>query len=748
MKCALVHSITSPNNFETITILGVLDAIKTEKYKAKIDALPRAKTDKKAYTEAKRHLASWALNGEFSGKVSNENFTESNGLFHFDIDNLENPTAIKYQLAREIPEVYALWLSPSGQGLKGLLRIPDDLIHDDTDFKKAFEQIQTYLAVYDIEIDKACKDVRRLCFVSSDSDIYINDTAPAFMFDSVKWDYNPTVKPAAPSTQAVNSNNADRYITRCCDIILNAGAGNYHNARLRAGKLAGGFIAAGMVNEHEIMQALSDASDAISAQSGDSEQVIQREQKTIYDAMQHGKAQPVELEYRQQNGQQMSNVLYRDFEKNELDTITPATPKQIEENDFDYEPEPRPTFENPTAPLPIKHLAAICDYINAPIYYYSPKATQHAALSVICHIVSRRFLSDGGDKCSLMIGNVGATVSQLADINNSIEALFCDLGQDDDVRLDRMSYIDLTTHFTNEGSSGKLLYLPADLGAMIRASQKQTSLAMDGFLSELMQFHDKERHTFRTSKARAKVEIPVINSYANFDDKDLFTFGRASNNDGLFNLFLTQLNDSKDFIFNEKKHRPLTNTDSFTQLKEHINQLTDKSNGLLPAVKTPNAGAATVIPWAINPNAYAEKLKTAAGGGKTCGRVMKQFVNLTTAIAAWNGDNAVTEQLAGVCCDYVCYRVSEMFEALKKREKDDIAPDVMSRVLSVIHRAGADGISESRLIQSCAGFRRLTTEEREAIILALHKNKEITDTLSDGVNKGNGGRKGRKFFIR
>ncbi len=745
MKCALVHSITSPDNFKTITINDVLNAIKTEQYKAKIDALPRA--NKTVYNEAKRHLPAWALNGDFSGKVINSGFVESNGLFHIDIDNLENPALIKHQLAREIPEIYALWVSPSGNGLKGLLRIPDDFIHNDNDFKKAFQQINEYLAVYDIEIDKACKDVRRLCFVSSDSDIYINEVAPAFMFDSVRWDYKPTVKPAAPAP-FVSSNQSDRYINRCCDMILNAGAGNYHNARLRAGKLAGGFIAAGFVNEHNIMQALSDASDAISAQHGDKPDVIQREQKTIYDAIQHGKAQPVEREYRQQNGQQVSNVLYRDFEKNEQDTITPATEKEIEQHDFDYEPEPRPTFENPTAPLPIKHLAAICDYINAPIYYYSPKATQHAALSVICHIVSRRFLSDGGDKCSLMIGNVGATVSQLADINNSIEALFCEIGQDDDVRLDRMSHIDLTTHFTAEGSSGKLLYLPTDLGAMIRASQKQTSLAMDGFLSELMQFHDKERHTFRTSKARAKVEIPVINSYANFDDKDLFTFGRASNNDGLFNLFLTQLNDSKDFIFNEKKHRPLTTTDSFQQLKEHINQLTDKSSGLLPAVKTPNAGAAAVILWSVNPNLYAEKLKTAAGGGKTCGRVMKQFVNLTTAIAAWNGDNAVTEQLADVCCDYVCYRVSEMYDALKKREKDDIAPDVMSRVLSVIHRAGTDGISESRLIQSCAGFRRLTEDERETMILALLKNKEITDTLSDGVNKGKGGRKGRKFFIR
>jgi len=427
-------------------------------------------------------------------------------------------------------------------------------------------------------------------------------------------------------------------------------------------------------------------------------------------------------------------------------SIRQATDEEIEQHDFDYEPEPRPTFDNPA--LPIKHLSAICDYINAPIYYYSPKATQHAAIAVICQIVSRRFISDGGDKCSLMVGNVGASVSQLADINNSIEALFCEIGMDDDVRLDRMTHIDLTAHYTNEASSGKLLYMPPDLGAMTRGSQKQTSMAVDGFLSEIMQFHDKERHTFRTVKARVKVENPIINLLANFDDTDLFTFGKTSNQDGLFNLFLTQQNDSKDFIFNEKKHKPLTNTDGFTGLRDHINKLMGKSESLLPAVKTPNANAAVVIPWAINPAGYAEKLKEAAGSGKLAGRVMRQFVNLTTAVAAWNGDSAVTESLSGVCCDYVCHRVSEMQEALKKRKSDDVAPDVMSRVLSVIHRAGVDGISESRLIQSCSGFKKMADAEREELIRHLLKVKEISDTLSDGNNKGKGGRKGRKFFIR
>jgi hypothetical protein len=294
MNCAVLQSITSPDIFKIISINDVLADIKTEKYKAQIDALPPA-TDKKAYTAAKKNLPAWALNGGFTGSVKNSGFTESNGLFHIDIDGIEDPHALKWQLAQDIPEIYALWLSPSGNGLKGLIRIPDDLIKTDSDFKKAFTQIAKYLAVYDVTIDKACKDVRRLCFVGCDADIYINTAAPAFTFDSVEWDCKPakptpTTKPTTVKQPAGNTG----YIARCCELILTAGQGGYHNARLRAGKLAGGFIAAGLCDETEVMRALSDASDTISAQCSDSAEVVAKEQRAIYDGIQHGKCLPVQ----------------------------------------------------------------------------------------------------------------------------------------------------------------------------------------------------------------------------------------------------------------------------------------------------------------------------------------------------------------------------------------------------------------------------------------------------------------------
>lgn len=735
MKCIFLSNVTSPNNFKTISILSVLTDIKTEKYKAVLDKLPPA-NDKKAYTEAKRSLPAWALNGEFVGGTKNEHFSESNGLFHIDIDGIDNPTAVKWSMAHEIPEIYALWLSPSGNGLKGLLRIPDDFIRNDADFKKAFAQIEAYLAAYDVAIDKACKDVRRLCFVGCDADIYINHNAPAFMFDMAQWNAKPSAKLPQKQTNNSTVNSGRVYIDRCANIIMTATSGGYHHARLRAGKLAGGFIAAGIVNESEVMQALSQASDSISAQYGDSAEVIQREQKTIYDAIQHGKGQPCEVT--QYSNGQATAIIY--------DFAPPAPPPGYPT--FEEEPEeeePRTAFKK--AVLPIKHIDTITDYLNASIYSYSTKATRHAALAFICHAVSRQFISDGGDKCSLMIGNVGATVGQLSDINNALESLCIDVGMsEDDIRLDRMSHADLKAHYMTDNTSGKLLYMPPDLGHTIRAAQKQTSLAMDGFLSELQQFHDKTSHVFRDKK-KVRVINPVCNLYANFSETDLFTFGKLSNNDSLFNLFLTQINHADEFTFNSKKHAPRTGTDSFKALKAHVGAIENKPSSLMPAVKTPASGQ-SVIPWAVNPHCYAQLIQDAcANNTHLRGRTMRQFVNLATAIVAWNDNEAVTASLADDCCHYVCGLVSELIESLAKRASDDVSPDTMTRVLSIIHRAGKDGIAESRVCKDCAGYRRLNETEKDDLIMHLVKTKEITQTVNDAHNK-KGGRAGKKFFIR
>ena len=294
LKCVKLQNVTRPNCFETVTLDYVLNEIKTGVHKPLIDKLRKIKSEEN-YKKFKQKLPAYALNGAFFDSIKNENFAESNGLFHFDIDHLENPQETKHFLIKSIPELFALWLSPSGNGLKGLIRIPDDLIHTDDDFKKAYKQIEQHLNSLRIEIDKSCKDVRRLCFVSHDADIYINRNAPAFLFDVDLWHEQPKAMPeSTPQATLSHHDNESRYIQWCTDIILNSVKGEHHNARLRAGKLAGGYTAKGLVNESAITQALLNASDTVSSKYNDDNSTVNKERKAVLSGIENGKLSPIE----------------------------------------------------------------------------------------------------------------------------------------------------------------------------------------------------------------------------------------------------------------------------------------------------------------------------------------------------------------------------------------------------------------------------------------------------------------------
>lgn len=295
MNICFLPSVLSPTVYQNYSVNDILTGIANQRFKGKIDALPDSTISPEKYKSEKLKLPAIAFNGSFTDKVDNAHFSESSGLFHFDIDNLINGNLAKTRqnLIDNCPNLYAVWLSPSGNGLKGLLRIPDDLIHNDADFKKAYSQIEPYFLGLGITIDKSCKDVRRLCFVCSDPDIYINTNAPAFILDMSDKAPKPTQQ---PTTQ---NNTAKKYIDRCCNLIFNSTKGNHHDARLRAGKLAGGYVAAGLVNEFEVLAALERASRMISAQYSDSEATVLKEFKSLSNALENGKLSPCEPDRQQ-----------------------------------------------------------------------------------------------------------------------------------------------------------------------------------------------------------------------------------------------------------------------------------------------------------------------------------------------------------------------------------------------------------------------------------------------------------------
>lgn len=275
-----VPNITTPDIFEPVAIGSILTDILTGKYADTIDALPNPTLYPAEYKAAKKKLQSWALNGTFNGKIENNSFSKSSGYFCIDIDNLKQAEllATKEILVNQ-PYVTAVWLSPSKQGLKTLIRVDDGLIDCDKVFKDVYFQIESSMAELGIVIDKACKDVRRLCFVSADPEIHINTNAVSFEYTPTT---NTTLHFTAKSTEAIA-------IERCVGILLASSDGNRHAARLKAGRLAGGYIAGGLVSEQRVLNDLRRTSDSIADNGVTSSQ----EYKAITDGIIDGQRSPI-----------------------------------------------------------------------------------------------------------------------------------------------------------------------------------------------------------------------------------------------------------------------------------------------------------------------------------------------------------------------------------------------------------------------------------------------------------------------
>lgn len=291
-EVTFLESVRHPETFSVTPLREALDDIRNGKYRNLIEALP-SKSDA-GYRETKTKLPAWAFNGTFANTVINDNFSASNGLFHFDIDNL-NPddlADVKAKLA-VLPFCVFVFTSPSRAGLKGAIRV-QHTIKSDADFKVVFAQAEAYFQSLGITIDPSCKDVRRLCFVSYDSDIFINE-------NPVAWEGFALPTPTLPSAIQVSdvnllpapTNMGEECIKRALGILKNAKSGNYHNARLKAGRFAGGIVAGGLVEESAILPILLAESEAISLAHNDSEAIGNREKNAITDAFKEGLKKPI-----------------------------------------------------------------------------------------------------------------------------------------------------------------------------------------------------------------------------------------------------------------------------------------------------------------------------------------------------------------------------------------------------------------------------------------------------------------------
>ena len=136
----------------------------------------------------KAKLPAFTVSANYDDKREDKLARDYTGIIHLDYDYVEDPHELKNRLS-EIPFTYAAFISPSGKGVKVFARcdstIPTHIIN--------FNALRAY---YDnlvgVESDKTVKNVLRICFVSYDKDLYLNNNSDIFKHQSntnVSLDY-------------------------------------------------------------------------------------------------------------------------------------------------------------------------------------------------------------------------------------------------------------------------------------------------------------------------------------------------------------------------------------------------------------------------------------------------------------------------------------------------------------------------------------------------------------------------------
>ena len=161
----------------------------------------RVEKDKEIRNKLKQSLPAVCFSGKFS-KRNDSSLLEHSGLICLDFDNFPTEKLLLEQkeFLTKDKYTYSVFISPSGLGLKALVKIPAE---GDT-HKQFFGSLQLH---YDSEyFDISCKNVSRVCYESYDPLIFINEQSSVFN-QIIEQEYQEVVKHKDVQTIPITNEN-------------------------------------------------------------------------------------------------------------------------------------------------------------------------------------------------------------------------------------------------------------------------------------------------------------------------------------------------------------------------------------------------------------------------------------------------------------------------------------------------------------------------------------------------------------
>ena len=154
---------------------SLLNRIRDGEWKDEVSTLRHhlENDEKKEAMMIKGSLPAFTHNATFNDQRKLDYIDTYNGLIGLDYDKVDDVEELKTKVMT-IPYTYTAFISPSGNGLKVFVRTTASI----ENHKEAFNLIRRhYDEVVGVESDGSVQDISRLCYVSYDKDLYLNESS-------------------------------------------------------------------------------------------------------------------------------------------------------------------------------------------------------------------------------------------------------------------------------------------------------------------------------------------------------------------------------------------------------------------------------------------------------------------------------------------------------------------------------------------------------------------------------------------
>ena len=313
MECTIYKNAYEKTNGIVVEVNSILSGIKTKRWEQQISQI-RNTTEVDVKRKAKAQLPSVTFSGTFSERMDDKIINHS-GLMVLDFDHV-NVKEVRDSLSK-LPYIYSHFVSPSGDGVKALVRIPNSKEGHAGYYNAIIEEVKTKL---NYELDTTSRNLSRLCFVSSDDTLFINEQA--IEFTKHLEEKKPTIKQNS-TVQRVNTDY--KKLDIAVQMIRNSSNGDKHNTLLRASNLIGGYIASGVVDEHRGVSVLEEEIQSKDISDFDGAR------RTIAKGISFGKTMPL---YEQEELENKFNVQIakQKYKKNKAQTYDFLTDDELDED--------------------------------------------------------------------------------------------------------------------------------------------------------------------------------------------------------------------------------------------------------------------------------------------------------------------------------------------------------------------------------------------------------------------------------